>query len=389
MQIGIDKIGFYTPSLYLDLVDLAHARNEEPDKYLIGIGQEKQAVIPATQDIVTMGASAADQILTEEDKKDISTVIVATESGVDNSKAAAIYVKQLLGLDNFVRTVELKEACYSGTAAIQFARGLVNLNDKEKVLVITADIARYGIGTPGEVTQGGGAIAMLISVNPRVLAIENQSVSYTDDIMDFWRPLYRSEALVDGKYSTNVYIDFFNKCWNRYSEITDRSFDDFSALIFHLPFTKMGEKALDSVMEKEPENIANHFGTQLKFSQQLSRQVGNLYTGSLYMSFLSLLQFNSELVAGNRIGLFSYGSGAEGEFYSGILQNEYEDVIDFENIETMLNNRTKVSVADYETIFNSQIGYTSTDVVLDTSNDKSKYVLSGQKDQQRQYFVRK
>ncbi|KRM08924.1 hydroxymethylglutaryl-CoA synthase (plasmid) [Paucilactobacillus suebicus] len=389
MQIGIDKIGFYTPSLYLDLVDLAHARNEEPDKYLIGIGQEKQAVIPATQDIVTMGASAADQILTEEDKKDISTVIVATESGVDNSKAAAIYVKQLLGLDNFVRTVELKEACYSGTAAIQFARGLVNLNDKEKVLVITADIARYGIGTPGEVTQGGGAIAMLISVNPRVLAIENQSVSYTDDIMDFWRPLYRSEALVDGKYSTNVYIDFFNKCWNRYSEITDRSFDDFSALIFHLPFTKMGKKALDSVMEKEPENIANHFGTQLKFSQQLSRQVGNLYTGSLYMSFLSLLQFNSELVAGNRIGLFSYGSGAEGEFYSGILQNEYGDVIDFENIETMLNNRTKVSVADYETIFNSQIGYTSTDVVLDTSNDKSKYVLSGQKDQQRQYFVRK
>lgn len=389
MQIGIDKIGFYTPSLYLDLVDLAHARNEEPDKYLIGIGQEKQAVIPATQDIVTMGASAADQILTEEDKKDISTVIVATESGVDNSKAAAIYVKQLLGLDNFVRTVELKEACYSGTAAIQFARGLVNLNDKEKVLVITADIARYGIGTPGEVTQGGGAIAMLISVNPRVLAIENQSVSYTDDIMDFWRPLYRSEALVDGKYSTNVYIDFFNKCWNRYSEITDRSFDDFSALIFHLPFTKMGKKALDSVMEKEPENIANHFGTQLKFSQQLSRQVGNLYTGSLYMSFLSLLQFNSELVAGNRIGLFSYGSGAESEFYSGILQNEYGDVIDFENIETMLNNRTKVSVADYETIFNSQIGYTSTDVVLDTSNDKSKYVLSGQKDQQRQYFVRK
>lgn len=49
---------------------------------------------------------------------------------------------------------------------------------------------------------------MLITANPRVLAIEPTSVAYTKDVMDFWRPLYAEEALVDGKYSTNVYIDF-------------------------------------------------------------------------------------------------------------------------------------------------------------------------------------
>ena len=48
MKIGIDKIGFYTSNMYVDMTELANARNEDPNKYLIGIGQEKMAVIPPT-----------------------------------------------------------------------------------------------------------------------------------------------------------------------------------------------------------------------------------------------------------------------------------------------------------------------------------------------------
>lgn len=289
MKIGIDKIGFYTTPLYLDLTELAQARGVDPNKYLIGIGQEKQAVIPPTQDIVTMGANAADRILTDEDRKQISTIIVATESGIDNSKAAAIYVKELLQLDPFVRAVEVKEACYSGTAALQFARGLISLNPDEKVLIIAADIARYGLETSGEVTQGGGAIAMMISAEPRVLAIDGPSVPYSEDVMDFWRPLYASEALVDGKYSTSVYIDFFQKTWERYQTLTDQTLSDMAAMIFHLPFTKMGKKALDAILGDQNDPHSVLMRTQLAASQALSRQVGNLYTGSLYLALLSLL----------------------------------------------------------------------------------------------------
>lgn len=75
MKIGIDKIGFATSDLYLDMVDLAKARQVDPNKYLIGIGQNKMAVIRPTQDIVTMAASAANRILTEDDKAKISYVI--------------------------------------------------------------------------------------------------------------------------------------------------------------------------------------------------------------------------------------------------------------------------------------------------------------------------
>lgn len=382
MRIGIDKMAFATTNDYLDLVELAKERSVDPNKFTIGIGQDLQAVVPPTQDIVTLGATAAKKLLTPELEKNISTVIVATESGIDNSKASAIYIKRLLGLSDFTRTVEMKEACYSATAAIQFAKGVVALNPQETVLVIAADIARYGLNTPGEVTQGAGAVAMLISRNPHILTLEDTTVAYSKDIMDFWRPLYATEALVDGKYSTNVYIEFFLQTFTRYQQLTGRELADFAALTFHMPFTKMGKKGLEGLLKDRNDEVAQRLRTQLTASQLFSRQVGNLYTGSLYLSLMSLLQ-NSDLKAGSRIGLFSYGSGAEGEFYTGILEDGYEHYMN--NIQEELEHRHQVSVAEYEKLFNSQLGMNDQDIEFDVTNDPSPFVLKGQKDHQRIY----
>lgn len=382
MRIGIDRMAFATTNDYLDLVELAKERGVDPNKFTIGIGQDLQAVVPPTQDIVTLGATAAKKLLTPELEKNISTVIVATESGIDNSKASAIYIKHLLGLSDFTRTVEMKEACYSATAAIQFAKGVVALNPQETVLVIAADIARYGLNTPGEVTQGAGAVAMLISQNPHILTLEDTTVAYSKDIMDFWRPLYATEALVDGKYSTNVYIEFFLQTFTRYQQLTGRELADFAALTFHMPFTKMGKKGLEGLLKDRNDEVAQRLRTQLTASQLFSRQVGNLYTGSLYLSLMSLLQ-NSDLRAGSRIGLFSYGSGAEGEFYTGILENGYEHYMN--NIQEELKHRHQVSVAEYEKLFSSQLGMNDRDIEFDVTNDPLPFVLKGQKDHQRIY----
>ncbi len=382
MRIGIDKMAFATTNDYLDLVELAKERGVDPNKFTIGIGQDLQVVVPPTQDIVTLGATAAKKLLTPELEKNISTVIAATESGIDNSKASAIYIKHLLGLSDFTRTVEMKEACYSATAAIQFAKGVVALNPQETVLVIAADIARYGLNTPGEVTQGAGAVAMLISRNPHILTLEDTTVAYSKDIMDFWRPLYATEALVDGKYSTNVYIEFFLQTFTRYQQLTGRELADFAALTFHMPFTKMGKKGLEGLLKDRNDEVAQRLRTQLTASQLFSRQIGNLYTGSLYLSLMSLLQ-NSALRAGSRIGLFSYGSGAEGEFYTGILEDGYEHYMN--NIQEELKHRHQVSVAEYEKLFSSQLGMNDQDIEFDVANDPLPFVLKGQKDHQRIY----
>lgn len=382
MKIGIDEMAFATTDQYIDLRELAKRRGDEPDKYTIGIGQDRQAVVPPTQDIVTLGAAAAKKLLNPTNVNNISTIIVATESGIDNSKASAIYIKHLLGLNDFVRTVELKEACYSGTAAIQFARGLVALNPQETVLVIAADIARYGLNTPGEVTQGAGAVAMLIGANPHVLAIEPTAVSYSKDIMDFWRPLYATEAMVDGKYSTNVYIDFFLQTFTRYQQLTGRKLEDFAGLAFHLPFTKMGKKALEALLGQRTDPTAQRMREQLTAEQAYCRQVGNLYTGSLYLGLMSLLQ-NGQAQAGDRLGLFSYGSGAEGEFYSGIVQDGFATHLN--DVQTDLAARHQVSIDEYERLFNAQLGMNSADQQFDLAADQLPFVLVGQRDHQRIY----
>src|SRR5690625_7631076 len=88
LKIGIDKIGFYTPHLYVDMNKLAVARDVEPEKFTIGIGQEKMAIAPVTQDAVTLAANAALEILDETDKQAIDFVIFGTETGIDHSKSA-------------------------------------------------------------------------------------------------------------------------------------------------------------------------------------------------------------------------------------------------------------------------------------------------------------
>src|SRR5699024_5093131 len=121
------------------------------------------------------------------------------------SKSSGVYVHKLLNLNPNARTIELKQACYGATAALQLAKGHIALHPESKVLVLASDIARYGLNTAGEVTQGAGAIAMIISANPRIMELEKDSTFLTNDIMDFWRPTYSKVAYVDGKFSNEQY----------------------------------------------------------------------------------------------------------------------------------------------------------------------------------------
>ncbi len=387
MKVGIDKLHFATSHLYVDMAELATARQAEPDKYLIGIGQSKMAVIPPSQDAVTLAANAAAPMLTATDIAAIDLLVVGTESGIDNSKASAIYVAKLLGLSQRVRTIEMKEACYAATAGVQLAQDHVRVHPDKKALVIGSDVARYGLNTPGEPTQGGGAVAMLISADPKVLALGTESSLLSEDVMDFWRPLYHTEALVDGKYSSNIYIDYFQDVFQNYLQTTQTSLDTLTALVFHLPYTKMGLKALRSVLPLVDAEKQAQWLTHFEHARQLNRQVGNLYTGSLYLSLLSQLLTDPQLQPGNRLGLFSYGSGAEGEFYTGVIQPDYQAGLDH-GLPQRLARRRRVSVVEYETLFSHQLQWRADDQSVSYADDPHRFVLTGQKDEQRQYLDR-
>lgn len=433
-KVGIDRITFATPNCYLSMRDLAIARGIDPNKFTIGIGQSQQAVPPNHQDIVTLGAQAALQLMPYIDSNRLKMVIVGTESGVDASKSSALYIHKLLNLSAWVRCVEVKEACYGGTAALMMARDYVLAHPDAQVLVIAADIARYGVGTPGEVTQGAGAVAMLVSENPRVLQINDDSVVKSAEIQDFWRPVYQSTALARGKFSTEQYIRMFCDVWQRYSAENACNFNDFEAICFHLPYTKMGLKALRAGLEENSgaphacdgvlhanndasltSDTSERLLARYQDSTQYSRRIGNIYTGSLYLGLISLLDYDyfrnsgdssstvacdsssathtnesptrlSPLLPGQKIGLFSYGSGAVAEFFSATLVPGWRSALFSNQHIKTLNNRTQLSVSQYEEMFNSAAPYSPQDFVSSQKNRSgARFVLDSIKSQERNY----
>ncbi|WP_459127596.1 hydroxymethylglutaryl-CoA synthase [Latilactobacillus curvatus] len=387
MQIGIDKMGLFTPNTYLDLVMLANARGVDPDKYTIGIGQDQMAIAPLSQDSVTMAANAALEVLDDGNRDSIGLLILGTESGIDQSKAGALYVQRLLGLKN-ARAFEIKEACYGATAGLMTAYDFVAAHPEQRALVIGSDIARYGLDTPGEVTQGAGAVAMIVSAAPRLLALEPATAIHSDDIQDFWRPNYSKEAFARGKYSTEQYIEFFQATWADYRAQTGRTISDFKALTFHLPYTKMGLKALRTILPEATEAEQAHLLDRYQESTLYSRQIGNIYTGALYLGFLSLLEQSTQLAAGDRIGLFSYGSGAISEFFTGILQPGFEKQLAGADHKAMLAARRQLTMAEYENQFQAELPEDGSEYEIDLAMDNAPIILKGVKEHERNYQVR-
>ncbi len=97
---GIDKIGFYTPRYYLDLLTLAKARNVDPGKFCIGLGQQKMSLPSPDEDVVTMAASAAQKTELEEFKAGVVRSMKQYNAG---------FVKTFDNVDDFLADLHSSE----------------------------------------------------------------------------------------------------------------------------------------------------------------------------------------------------------------------------------------------------------------------------------------
>ena len=386
MKIGIDKIGFATSNYVLKLNDLAAARATDPEKLSKGLLLKELSIAPLTEDIITLGAAAADPILTSEDKEKIDMVIVDTESSIDQSKAAAVFIHGLLAIQPFARSFEIKEACYGATAALDYAKLHIEKYPGSKVLVIASDIAKYGINTPGEPTQGAGAIAMLISKDPRILIFNEDNVAQTRDVMDFWRPNYSTTPYVNGLYSTQQYLDCLKTTWDEYQKRHKLSLKDFAAYCFHLPYPKLALKGLNKIMDKSlPQEQQDQLKENFEKSILYSQKVGNIYTGSLFLGLLSLLENSDKLKAGDKIALFSYGSGAVAEIFSVFLVPGYEKQLSRTRLKE-LDQRQALSVEEYEHIFFAEAELDAEGNASFSGYEEQSFALAEIAEHQRKYI---
>ena len=361
MKVGIDAIGIAVPPTYLELADLARARGVAPEKYIDGLGTTRMAVALADEDTVTLSARAAQHALASAgvDPKEIGLCVVGTETAVDHSKPVASYVQGLVGLPSACRIFEAKHACYGGTAGLMTALDWIRSGSAggKKALVICADIARYGVRTPGEPTQGAGAVALLVSESPRLVSFEAGKVgTFSANVSDFWRPLYSKDAIVDGHYSVTCYLQAVEGSFRAYREKAGlpengRVTESFAAIAYHVPYGKMAKKAHRQLRGLEGDaNPDTSFERQVAPGLTLPSQIGNIYTGSLYLSLASTLAMFPSPLDGERIGLFSYGSGCCSELFSGVVEPGAQARVRASGILELLEQRRPLTVEEYEAV---------------------------------------
>lgn len=407
--VGIDDLSVYVPKLCLSATgEFASSRSIDPGKLTKGIGIERMAIPDSHEDAATMAAMSIKDLMERNNLKpdQIGKIYVGTESGVDEAKAIGTYVVGMLGnvygQGSFEEcsTVEFKSACIGATYALENLCNWTVLNDDACMgIVVASDIAKYELNTPGEYTQGAGSVSLLVKKMPRLIALDGFAGSFTKDEDDFFRPLGSSTAVVHGKKSNQCYLMAVERAFASYQKKALRSgavklengeclTDHISHLLFHIPYPRMAEyasasifrqewrclprwKEIEAEIGEEPQVAAfgdmddyvaadaafekkfsktgpfqDAFNAKVKDSTTISRQVGNIYTGSLYLGLASLAELR-RLAPGDRICFSSYGSGCSAMVFSGIVQPEAEN-LPSTNILKRLDERKEISLDDYE-----------------------------------------
>ena len=363
MAAGIDDVSIYIPKLYVDAKDFAEARGLDPAKLERGLGVSKMAIVDTNQDPACLAANSCLKVMQKNNlvPEDIGRLYVATESSFDESKAMNSYVigmlEQVFGEGTFEHCggIECKFACVSGSYALYDNTNWIRAGEAEDkhALVVVSDIAKYDIGSSGEMTQGAGAVAMLLNDQPRLLEFDPKVTSTSiKNEYDFYRPFGKETPIVHGQYSNLLYLIQVKNALNDYTTKAMKTglinpkedetvLDYIDYLNMHLPYSNMGKKALaylvrhewrnlprwKNIIEKigieEPtpkdprgtiesvladsefmakdheftklftktEEYQQVYESKLASSLVASKMIGNLYTASLYLGFRSSLEF--------------------------------------------------------------------------------------------------
>lgn len=391
MNVGIDSLHFDIPQLYLPIETLAIHRNIEPDKLIKGLGLERMSFPDVHQDAVVFAANAVLKLIENENlnPKEIHRIYVGTESSVDGSKPIASYIIQLLeqklGIGLFANcdVVDLTFACIGAVDALQNSVDFIRLNPDKKAIVVATDVAKYDLGSTGEYTQGSGAVALLITANPRVLNMGFEYGISTESVFDFFKPIryiakkdilshdenldwngvaeseigiYKEQPIFDGQYSNSCYVNRVKDAYQHYKKVSKQEdqilFENWLSIQMHLPYCFQGRRMFVEVFAMENPNLLDKqigektsdklkalakspeyrqlVDEKIATSEIASGKVGNIYTGSIFMGLLSTLSYHAEKksdIIDQKIGFFAYGSGSKSKVFEASVAADWYKVI--------------------------------------------------------------
>lgn len=409
MKFGIEAASYYVPSLYLEIQDLAEQRSIEAAKLEKGLGLHKMAFPDVHEDAATFAAEALLRLINDYNvnPKEISRIYLGTESALDAAKPTATYAMQMVesvlepqyGARVFKNcdVVDLTFACVGAVDAFQNCLDYVRANPDKKAVVIASDYAKYELASSGEYTQGGGAVAVLVSANPKLMEVDSVFGVATESVFDFFKPrrtasksdlatasemmpdtieIFTDEPVFDGQYSNQCYQDRIREAYQHYVEQTgkEKPYENWRYLIFHLPYAFHGKRVFTEIYSLEnkvpystpeeqkavakSENYLQFIKDKIEPSQRASSEIGNMYTASIFMALLSALQVSydaGEDLNGQEIGFFGYGSGSKSKVFVGKVNPEWKEVVAKWNLFSSLKNRTKITFETYEQLHRKQL----------------------------------
>lgn len=422
MDTGIDAIAYDIAKIHLPIKDLAIARDIDPDKLEKGLGLLKMTLPDVHQDTVVFGANALTRLIDDNhlNPADIARIYVGTESGIDNSKPVASFIVTLMeqkyGHNSFLHTdaVDLTFACIGAVDALQNCIDFVRLNPDKKAVVIASDIAKYDLESSGEYTQGAGAVALLVSANPRIIAFDNTWAVSTRGVFDFFKPyrtiakkeitnieanepwfgnleaeieIHKDQPVFDGQYSNLVYTERTKEAYYNFKKLNNIEgslYDTWESIIMHLPYAFQGRRMFSEIFAldaNEPLLTGNEdaaeFANRVKEiskseeykafvnqkmqpAEPASSLIGNLYTGSIFMGLLSALVVKAEQGAeleGKKFGFLAYGSGSKSKAFQGTLQSGWKAAAEKARLFETLAASTAIDFETYNKLHKKEQHY--------------------------------
>ena len=400
MKVGIDSIAFDIPKLHLPIKVLAENRNIEPEKLIKGLGLHKMSFPDVHQDVVTFAANAVYKLIQQENlnPSEIARIYVGTESSVDSSKPIASYVSALLeqqlgeGTLRYCDTLDMTFACIGAVDALQTTLDFIRLNPTKKAIVVATDNAKYDLNSTGEYTQGAGAIALLITANPKIVSFSQEVGVSSQGVFDFFKPrryvskneilnttdnpewfgileneiaFYKEQPVFDGQYSNQCYINRITEAYFHYKEITNQSgtlFNNWENILMHLPYCFQARRTFVEIYAKE-NNLTDDIKTISKSddyqafvnktifpSEIASGQIGNMYTGSIFLGLLSTLCYhfqNEAEIQNKKFGFIAYGSGSKSKVFEAQVEANWKSAIEKVQLFETLDNSTEIDFGTY------------------------------------------
>ena len=351
-NVGVLAIEVYFPSIFVSQTDLEVSNGVSAGKYVKGLGQEAMAFTGDREDINSIALTVVQSLLEKYniDVNEVGRLEVGTESLVDKSKSTKTVLMSLFGDNTDIEGATVVNACYGGTAALLNALLWVDSSswDGRYAIVVAADIAVYADG-PARPTGGCGAVALLIGRDATLVIDLRTRCTFATHVWDFFKPNMDSEyPEVNGALSQTCYLKALDSCYQSFLKKTKSihnrslclaSIDHF---LFHSPYNKLVQKSFSRLyyqdiingtlspngvekwLQSSPESTYEDkdldlllrnlsqtmFNTKVAPSCELSKQIGNTYTASVYMNLADLISRQGDLLQGKTIVLFSYGSGA-------------------------------------------------------------------------------